>query len=343
MVTQSSSVRMKWSTPEEGDALAWIYDCLSVRELAPDAQHLAYHLVGTDRAFGLYFPEFFLSELKLLQHQVACLRRLFLASRAYLIADDAIRDLDRTQHIRQLLADACPRFRNECLEATKAFGLHGHEALQLLMRRERLAEWAYQRNRAASPTLASTCLRCSLWYLAFDVLSDHLGRAVVRPLRRGFSEALFLLQLADDAADLLDDLQSEQHRNLLTAGTHNPSDLFAQLSVRQISGYALLAIHRLANQLSHRSSLPFRLRLWAREIVNMVAIPESFEVDWVTTQLFPVTLPEGFLPPYCNTVLPSLDLNSIVVHPMNGIVLSAESVNSFATRRALLKGDSVWR
>lgn len=328
------------SVANEKQAVAWIMSCLGAHDVnCADIHHLAYHLVGTDRAFGLYFPEFFLASLPLDVALRDRLRRVFLASRAYLIADDALRDHDRTAGVRKVLGAAAPRFRSECLDAGKGLGLTHAAISHLLDRRERLGNWAYRRDASYRPSLAGTCLRCSLWYIVFDVLRRQIPVSMVRQRRRLFSEALFLLQLADDYADIDIDLEANGHRSLLAWGTTSHSELFGQIPRPQLRGYALLSMYILSQQLACATGVPLLLRLWAESIQDLISISADIGLDQVVTRLFSGRLPEAFRPPLDCPGLVSIDLAGIALRGMNGVSLSAESVNSFATRRALAQGE----
>jgi|SRR3989344_974226 len=301
-----------------------------------DRTQLIYHLIGTDRAFGVFFPEFFFPK-SVSGKDAENLFRLFLASRAYLIAHDAALDEDRTTKIRKALANSMQTFRKECIKILQKL-VGKAKTAQIMRFRDSVAEKAYNSDFSKRPPNSSfTFERCSYWYLFFDALSITNGIKIAEKQKRLFDLSLFLLQIADDFDDMEDDLQKENNANLLAWSPKRQKLQIPASEKEKLRKYALVAIWRTAKEIAKTCGPKEPMGLWAEEIFKLLSCNDLNALENCSSQLFGKDWPVSYLPPVLSNGTSSVQKVGIELRQMNGVKISAESINSFASQRAIAK------
>ncbi len=284
------------------------------------------HLIGTDRAFGVFFPEFFLpcdSYSRPLAEQIA---KTHVAARIVLIADDALRDDDYLLYPRKklesILSGSITLF-NRCL---KEIGINEISRKKIISRHRVKTNRAYSMPPPNPPELTHTCKRCSWFYAAFDALCGTVCSNSLTATKRNFTKALYTLQLADDYADYDQDMESGNPYNVMSLdkekGRINSKE-------RQwLQGYASFAISHLCQDIMSETPKETPLHNWAKIIYGLISVPQEITVilsNYSSKYLSPIV---------CGNLI-DLPFEDVQFSTMNGVILNAESINIYATLRAL--------
>ena len=291
------------------------------------------HLIGTDRAFGVWFPEFFLPRGAYHQAFAEQIAQTHLAARIALIADDALRDGDYSCYsrtaVQRLLTEAISLYR-QCLRDT---GVSGRRCESIIRRHKRRTERAYSLPPPSPPQLAHTCERCSWFYAAFDACEEHSTPAELNAAKKCFTLALYLLQLADDFADYDRDATSGNPYNVLVLG--KDGNHIRRKGKRWIMGYTIYAISRLSQGILTQSAADSPIHNWAKCILELITAPPDIAGRLAQSLVTRLDHRGAFVPPVSCTVERRLPFADVQFATLNGVVLNAESVNAYASLRAL--------
>jgi hypothetical protein len=319
------------SSVRENEIYNWIDGLLPIGELSNgERRNLIYHIIGTDRAFGIFFPEFFLYEIP--EKKVSSFFKLFIASRAYLIAHDALKDEDRTNEIRDILRKSEPLFREECIKHLQNC-IGENETIEKIMNlRDEITNKAYSYSFDKKvPDMDFACERVSYWYIVFDAL-DSLG-VDTKKIQRLFDLSLFLLQLADDFSDIEEDYKKKNNCNLLGWNEGNKPSI----ENKHLEKYTLISIWLTAKQVIEEFEDDDPISKWAQEIIDLIIFSDEKELLDFCNKTFSENWPKSYLPPHVNPKLDKSTIPNIRLNSMNGVKISAESINSFATNRTINK------
>jgi len=284
------------------------------------------HLIGTDRAFGIFFPEFFLPHDNYSRSLAEKIAKTHIAARIILIADDALRDNDYLLYPRkelESLLSGSIAFFNRCLEEV---GIDEISRKKIIHRHRAKTNRAYSMSHPNPPELTHTCKRCSWFYAAFDALNGIVCSNSLTAAKRNFTKALYVLQLADDYADYDQDIKSGNPYNVMSLdkekGRINSKE-------RQwLQGYASFAISRLCQDIMFDTSKETPLHNWAKIIYGLISVPGKITVilsNYSSKYLSPIV---------CGNLI-DLPFEDVKFSTMNGVILNAESINVYASLRAI--------
>jgi hypothetical protein len=303
-----------------------------------DSEPFVSHLIGTDRAFGIFFPEFFLPRDLYSRPSAEQIARTHVAARIVLIADDAVRDGDYSRFprpdIQELRSGAVSLF-GECLRKS---GIGANQCANIIRRHQVRTDRVYAMAAPTPPELAHTRNRCSWFYAAFDALTQTARPSTLAAAKRCFTLALYILQLADDYADYDQDVASGSPYNVMTLGGS-----VGQVDSRDrqwLQGYAAYAISRLCRRIMAVAPIETPMHNWARAIQSLIAIPDETAVILSKCPLAGLGHHTRFVPPIACSHWRTLPFSDVTFCTMNGVCLSAESVNAYASLRALSSSHS---
>lgn len=185
------------------------------RALPPD---MAEHCVGTDRALGASFVPVFLGNGVLPRSVEDEIRRLVAIARACVVFDDMLRDHDMPHLDKGVFTQCLARSVSTCKSIAGKLCGSPHRGEQLVERRLQQIDYTYaQLNDDKLSPEEKVFGRCALLGLPFDIMSSIgvLSKDESSVLLRCARVMLFLLQLADDHADLNEDQGSSVRYNLI--------------------------------------------------------------------------------------------------------------------------------
>jgi hypothetical protein len=304
-----------------------------------DSEPFVSHLIGTDRAFGIFFPEFFLPRELYSRPFAEQIARMHVAARIVLIADDALRDGDYSRfprpEVQELHSGAVSLF-TECLRKT---GIDANRCDKTIHHHRTKTDRAYAMSAPTPPELAHTRNRCSWFYAAFDALAQTARPTSLAATKRCFTLALYVLQLADDYADYDQDTACGSPYNVMTLGGS-----IGQINSKDrqwLQGYAAYAISRLCRRIMAVTPIETPIHNWARAIQGLIAIPDETAAILSKCPLAGLGHRTNFVSPVACGPLRALPFADVMFCTMNGVVLNAESVNVYASLRALSSARSL--
>ena len=231
------------------------------------------HLIGTDRAFGVFFPEFFLQHDNYSQSLAEQIAKTHVAARIVLIADDALRDNDYLLYPRKelesLLSGSITLF-NRCLEK---IGMDEISRKKIIRRHRAKTNRAYSMPPPNPPELTHTCKRCSWFYAAFDALYVIVCSNSLTAAKRNFTKALCALQLADDYADYDQDMKSKNSYNVMSLGKEKGH--ITSKERQWLQGYTSFAISHLCRDIMLKTPKETPLHNWAQTICGLISVPQE--------------------------------------------------------------------
>ena len=297
------------------------------------------HVIGTHRSFGTRFWDFFGEPAsrgcqRLIEEQDAIVR-IYLMARAFLIADDALQDGDYRWVQRERLAE----LRTAMLSSIFKEGdqlLGETECKAIVDSRISMSENAYNSDWTAKPpTVEFAKQRCAMFFLAFDFMR-RLARSedAIRLSESLFARALCLLQIADDFSDLNDDLTKPRHANLIGWQHGSERTYLDSITSERSLAYAGVAIVGTAHTIIEAASPQSAIERWAKAIASRFRILGSSDLSELIAELFG-ELPHGMCPMLTNPNHKLLSGVAVEFCGLNGVVVSAESLNIYATIRAL--------
>ncbi len=295
------------------------------------------HLIGVDRCLGTFLSFFFFKRGELTSVVETMLSRLVIVARGFIVVDDAIRDHDdiglspsTLREIREILSDFCLELLCDLT--------NDHEvAVSMLKRRLSAISYTYDLLQSGvQPSFKTAYGKCALLSLPFDCLKTQFNENEMYARELLAIRALFLLQLADDYADVHHDLQTKINSNLFSwaYARSKPVQHFCD-DKKLLKFCAEILIDVMAQELEDFGEPELPISDWAKKVREFLGFPSNRAGADYVKNLFGENLPKGFKVP-CpeNGFVYTSNMRQNIGEP-NQVNISAELIHKFATKSVL--------